>query len=173
MVSPSLPCASCRRVDRLETTRFLSATGVGHLVSRHAATREFYPESPTLHTTSLQRVRWACYGNVCSIASMLVSGHRLATYAGNFMYGLWICTHSPNCNVSARMWTVQQRTDWPGWRGVGRPLGLTRVRDVLPGRGAGDAEAADGGIRMRRPEKRSPSRRALSLSTMIRVEEAE
>ena len=61
-------------------------------------TRGFYPETSTLHTTSLQRVRGACYGNVCSIASMLVSGHRSATYAGNFMYGLWICTHSPNGN---------------------------------------------------------------------------
>ena len=47
--------------------------------------------------------------------------------------------------------------------------------DGRPGypQGAGDPEAADGGIRMRRPEKRGPSRRALSHSTMIRVGEAE
>ena len=37
--------------------------------------------------------------------------------------------------ASARMWTVQQHTDWPGERCVVRPLGLPRVRDVLPGRG--------------------------------------
>ena len=33
LVSPSLPCASCRRVDRLEATSFLSAIGVGLLIA--------------------------------------------------------------------------------------------------------------------------------------------
>ena len=33
LVSPSLPCASCRSVDRLEATSFLSAIGVGLLVA--------------------------------------------------------------------------------------------------------------------------------------------
>ena len=45
--------------------------------------------------------------------------------------------------------------------------------DPAAHRGAGDPETADGGIRMRRPEKRGPSRRALSRSTMLRVREAE
>ena len=33
LVSPSLPCASCRRVDRLEATSFLPAIGVGLLIA--------------------------------------------------------------------------------------------------------------------------------------------
>ena len=45
--------------------------------------------------------------------------------------------------------------------------------DLTTRRGAGEPETADGGIRMRRPEKRGPSRGALSLSMMIRVGEAE
>ena len=65
---------------------------------------------------------------------MVVSGQGPAMYAEN-CYGQWVCTHCPNGAQSARMWTVQQHTDWPGGRGVGRPLGLPRVRDVLPGRG--------------------------------------
>ena len=69
-------CLRARRPCQERVLRFLVARG-------------FHPESPTLHTTSLQCVRWACHGNVCSIASMLVSGHRSATYARNFMYGLW------------------------------------------------------------------------------------
>ena len=52
--------------------------------------------------------------------------------------GSGVCTHSPNGAESARLWTVQQHTVWPGGRGVGRPLGLPRVRDVLPGRGGLD-----------------------------------
>ena len=45
--------------------------------------------------------------------------------------------------------------------------------DLATRRGAGDPDTADGGIRMRRPEKRDPSRQTLSLSTMILVGEAE
>ena len=33
LVSPSLPCASCRRVDSLEATSFLSAIRVGLLIA--------------------------------------------------------------------------------------------------------------------------------------------
>ena len=33
LVSPCLPCASCRSVDRLEATSFLSAFGVGLLIA--------------------------------------------------------------------------------------------------------------------------------------------
>ena len=33
LVSPSLPCASCRSVDRIEATSFLSAIGVGLLIA--------------------------------------------------------------------------------------------------------------------------------------------
>ena len=68
---------------------------------------------------------------------MVVSGQGPAMYAENF-YWQWVCTHCPNGAQSARVWTVQQPTDWPGGRGVGRPLGLPRVRDVLPGWGGLD-----------------------------------
>ena len=95
-----------------------------------------FARPPTLHPRSLQRVRWACYGNVCSIASMLVSGHRSATYAGNFMYGLWglhpqpkwqrvsTCVDSTAAHRVARWeecgppsWTASRsgRTSRPGW----------------------------------------------------------
>ena len=89
---------------------------------RPTVTREFYPESPTVLPTSLQRVRWACYGNVCSIASMLVSGHRPVTTPITSCTGCGVCTHSPNGAESARMWTVQQHTVWPEERGVAARL---------------------------------------------------
>ena len=68
---------------------------------------EGYPESPTLLSTSLQRVRWVCYGNVCSIASILVSGHRPVTAPITSCAGCGVCTRNPNGAESERLWTVQ------------------------------------------------------------------
>ena len=73
------------------------------------------------------------YGMVCSHSSMAVSGHGPAMYAENF-YGQWVCTHCPNGAQSARMWTVQQHTDWPEERGVAARLETSRSgRTSRPG----------------------------------------
>ena len=60
------------------------------------------------------------------------------------------------------------------WTGGHRRVATRKTTgDPASHGGASDPETADGGIRMRRPEKRSPSRRALSHSTVIGAVQAE
>ena len=58
-------------------------------------------------------------------------------YAENF-YGQWVCTHCQRSTVSTYVDSSTQTGLVEGRRGGGRPQGLPRVRDVLPGRGGLD-----------------------------------
>ena len=58
------------------------------------------------------------YEDCCTVISMLVSGHRPVMYTVNEpCSGSGVSTRCPNEPVSARVWTVQQHTDWPRARG--------------------------------------------------------
>ena len=89
---------------------------------RHTATRGFNPESPTLHPTGLQRVRCACYGNGCSVASMEFSGHGPAFYAEN-LHGQWVCTHCLNGATVQKRAARGASTLLARGTGCGSPLG--------------------------------------------------
>ena len=100
--------------------------------------RGFIPHGTLYFFTGVQRVRCPClrngllpfqHGGLWSWASHV--RRELLRAVGLHPLSKWSAR-------SARLWTVQQHTVWPGGRGVGRPLGLPRVRDVLPGRGGLD-----------------------------------
>ena len=108
------------------------------------------------------------------------------------MHPQWRCSPHQSAKVSSMCLRAKDRLWTPRWRPsrASAPHRKTSRGSAVDWRsptsddqeydgrpdhpqGAGDPEAADGGIRMRRPEKRGPSRRALSHSTMLRVGEAE
>ena len=102
------------------------------MLARPTATRGFYPEPPTLHTTSLQRVRWAFYGNVCSIASMLVSGHKPVNYADNVVYVLRGLHPQPKWRRVSTFVDSTAAHSLARGTGCGRPLGDLEFGTYFP-----------------------------------------